>query len=67
MENEPWSEPASMAPQISFQHEVKNGAGLLEETKKHFNCKEGMLGELSISVAANLGPGTVGLILYPVG
>jgi DegV family protein with EDD domain len=43
-----------------------SGEGLLEQARSHFNCKETMLGELSISVAANLGPGTVGLILYPI-
>jgi EDD domain protein, DegV family len=43
----------------------KSGEDLLEEAKKQFNHKETMLGELSISVAANLGPGTVGLVIYP--
>lgn len=45
----------------------KSGASLLEDAKKHFNCKETMMSELSIAVAANLGPGTVGLIVYPLG
>jgi DegV family protein with EDD domain len=44
----------------------KSGETLLEEAKKHFNYKETMMGELSISIAANLGPGTVGLIVYPL-
>jgi DegV family protein with EDD domain len=44
----------------------KSGQALLEDAKKHFNAKETMLSDLSISVAANLGPGTVGLVLYPV-
>ena len=46
--------------------DLKSGEGLLEEAKSHFNHKETMVGELSISVAANLGPGTVGLIVYPL-
>lgn len=44
----------------------KSGESLLEEAKKHFNYKETMMSELSIAVAANLGPGTVGLIVYPI-
>ena len=44
----------------------KSGEALLEEAKNHFNHKETMIGELSISIAANLGPGTVGLIVYPL-
>lgn len=42
------------------------GQSLLNEAQKHFNHQETMISELSISVAANLGPGTVGLVLYPV-
>jgi hypothetical protein len=39
----------------------------MAEAKKHFNVVgEPVLTDLSISVAANLGPGTVGLVLYPV-
>jgi DegV family protein with EDD domain len=43
-----------------------SGQALLEQAKTRFNCKDAMMTELSISVAANLGPGTVGLVLYPV-
>lgn len=50
---------------VVHARDLKSGQSLLEDAKKHFNCKETMLGELSISVAANLGPGTVGLVLYP--
>jgi|SRR5271157_801126 len=43
------------------------GEALLAEARKHFNVQgEPALTELSISVAANLGPGTVGLVLFPV-
>ena len=43
-----------------------SGEALLEEARRHFNVQgEPVLTELSISVAANLGPGTVGLVLYP--
>ncbi len=44
----------------------KSGEALLEEAKKHFNHKETMVSELAISIAANLGPGTVGLIVFPL-
>jgi DegV family protein with EDD domain len=43
-----------------------SGEALLAEARKHFNVQgEPVLTDLSISVAANLGPGTVGLVLYP--
>jgi hypothetical protein len=38
----------------------------MEEAKKRFNSKETLLTDLAISLAANFGPGTVGLVLYPV-
>jgi len=41
------------------------GRSLLEEAKKYFNFKEAVMADLSISLAANFGPGTVGLVLYP--
>jgi len=44
-----------------------SGEALLAEARQHFNVVgEPVLSDLSISVAANLGPGTVGLVLYPV-
>lgn len=44
-----------------------SGEALLAEARKHFNVQgEAVLTDLSISVAANLGPGTVGVVLYPV-
>jgi DegV family protein with EDD domain len=47
--------------------DLQSAQGLYERAKKVFNVKELILTELSISVAANLGPGTVGLIVYPAG
>ena len=44
----------------------ESGQSLLEDARKQFNCKDAVLTELSISVAANLGPGTVGLVVYPL-
>jgi DegV family protein with EDD domain len=51
---------------VVHARDLKSGQSLLEDAKQHFNHKETMISELSISIAANLGPGTVGLILYPV-
>lgn len=39
---------------------------LAEQVRKVLNCKELILTELSIGIAANLGPGTVGVVAYPV-
>jgi DegV family protein with EDD domain len=51
---------------VVHARDPRSGAELLEQAKQQFNCRETMIGELSISIAANLGPGTVGVILYPV-
>ncbi|MEK6752637.1 MAG: DegV family protein [Chloroflexota bacterium] len=51
---------------VVHARDQKSGQALLDDAKSHFNHKETMLSELSISIAANLGPGTVGLILYPI-
>lgn len=50
---------------VVHARDPKSGEALLEEAKKHFNYKEAILGELGISIAANLGPGTVGIIIIP--
>lgn len=44
----------------------KSGAMLMELVKRELNCAELIMTELSIAVAANLGPGTLGIIAYPV-
>ncbi len=41
------------------------GQALLEEAKNRFNVKDAVMTDLSISLAINFGPGTVGLVLYP--
>jgi len=51
---------------VVHARDLKSGQMLLEDAKKHFNHRETMISDLSISVAANLGPGTVGLVLYPI-
>ena len=47
--------------------DLPSAQGLFEQARIIFNFKELILTELSIAVAANLGPGTVGLIVYPAG
>jgi DegV family protein with EDD domain len=39
---------------------------LMEKVRQVFNCHQLIATELSIPVAVNLGPGAVGIILYPV-
>ena len=39
---------------------------LVERVRSLLNCQEIILTELSIAAAANLGPRTVGLVVYPV-
>ncbi len=51
---------------VVHSRDLKSGQALLDQAKSHFNAKETMINDLSISIAANLGPGTVGLILYPI-
>jgi len=62
--NEYGDKPVYLA--VVHARDLKSGQGLLEQAKTVFNHKETMVSELSISIAANLGPGTVGLILYPL-
>ena len=50
---------------IVHARDVESGKMLLEEAKKQFNFKSVEMTDLSISLAINFGPGTVGLILYP--
>ncbi len=51
---------------IVHARDLVSGNALMAEAKKRFNSKETVLTDLSISLAANFGPGTVGLVLYPI-
>jgi len=42
------------------------GQALLERVREVLNCKEIILTNLSIAVSAHLGPGTVGIVAYPL-
>ena len=50
---------------VMHARDINSGTALLEEAKKHFNWKGAELTDLSISLAINFGPGTIGLVLYP--
>jgi hypothetical protein len=39
---------------------------LIDKVSVHFNCREVVLTELSIPVAANFEPGAIGIMVYPV-
>ncbi len=52
---------------VVHARDVDSGQALLERVRKLFNIRNLIMTDLSISVAANLGPGTVGLIAYPAG
>jgi DegV family protein with EDD domain len=51
---------------IVHARDFASGNALMAEAKKRFNSKDTELIDLSISLAANFGPGTVGLVLYPL-
>ncbi len=50
---------------VMHARDLEAGNALMAEAKKRFNVKDATLADLSISLAANFGPGTVGLVLYP--
>lgn len=50
---------------VVHARDLASGRSLLEEAKKNFKVKESEMTELSVSLAINFGPGTVGLVLYP--
>ena len=51
---------------IAYARDRETGIKLLKQAIEHFNCAEAILGEISISLAAHFGPGTLGLFAYPV-
>ncbi len=50
---------------VMHARDLESGIALMEEAKLNFNCKSVQMTDLSISLAINFGPGTVGLALYP--
>ena len=50
---------------IVHAQDPQSGEKLAQVASKLLNCNELIITELSIGVAANLGPGTVGVVAYP--
>ena len=50
---------------VVHARDLKSGEAILEEAKEIFNAKDTVLTDLSVSLATNFGPGTIGLVLYP--
>ncbi len=50
---------------VVHARDLASAQALMEEAKKRLNAKEIVITDLSISLAINFGPGTVGLVLYP--
>ncbi len=51
---------------IVHARDPQAGTDLMESARKLFKTRDLFLTDLSISVAANLGPGTVGIVFFPV-
>ena len=50
---------------VMHARDLESAQSLMEEAKKIFNYNDAELADLSVSLAINFGPGTVGLVLYP--
>jgi len=50
---------------VAHARDPESAMNLSVEAKKLFNSKDVVQSDLSISLAINLGPGTVGLVIYP--
>ena len=50
---------------VVHAQDLKIGNRLLDRVRESFNYKDFIFSELSTGIAANLGPGTVGIIAYP--
>ncbi len=50
---------------IVHARDPKSGESLLADAESIFNVKDTVITDLSLSLATNFGPGTVGLVLYP--
>jgi len=51
---------------VVHSEDPQAGETLVARMRAALNCKEIILTELSIGIAANLGPGTVGVVAYPL-
>jgi DegV family protein with EDD domain len=51
---------------VVHAHDPQSGLELMGKVISQLNCSEAIFGEISISLAAHFGPGTLGLAAYPV-
>jgi DegV family protein with EDD domain len=58
-------EPVNVA--VVHARDLASAQTMLDRARKVFNTRQLILTDLSVAVAANLGPGTVGLVVYPAG
>ncbi len=65
MEEKMGTNPVNIAVVHSLDQE--SGQSLLERVKERLNCRDTILTDLSIGIAANLGPGTIGIVAYQPG
>lgn len=52
---------------VLHAHDPNTAEEFAERVKSVLNCKNFFIEEVSIGIASNLGPGTIGIIAYPVG
>jgi len=52
---------------VIHAHDLISAEMFAERVKKIINYKQFFIEELSIGIAANLGPGTIGIVAYPAG
>jgi DegV family protein with EDD domain len=50
---------------VVHARDPESASSLMDEAKNRFNFRDAVQSDLSVSLAINLGPGTVGLVLYP--
>lgn len=51
---------------ILHARDPQAGAMLMQRARETFNIRDSVLTDLSLSIASNLGPGTVGIVFYPL-
>lgn len=50
---------------VLHARDIEAGKSVLEAAKKVLNIKEAFLTDLTLSIATNFGPGTIGIVIYP--
>lgn len=52
---------------VLHAHDPNTAEAFAERVKERLNCKNFFIEEVSIGIASNLGPGTIGIVAYPAG